>query len=263
MQASRPRPKRFVSTRLSRRGVGADLFRHRRVKQGMQRMAFLFALIAVSEAYHLCQNVAGKRSQAQQPGSGQLANRSDVELEPPMRTSEGQEGSLVNHRVSVETHVSAETKSLSEKGSDPLQRRRKPNDTDSPSKGLTPFRIGSKASAFTSRRDAGRSIGHDQPNQQLTGSPGGRAVWPTGWRRTAQGWQHVSSWQGDWRQPSELPALVAAQQAREPARISAGLRWVRTQSPLTIAAAQISIVLAIYLACQFGGKAASRSGESS
>jgi len=184
-------------------------------------MAFLFALIAVSEAYHLCQNVAGKRSQAQQPGSGQLANRSDVELEPPMRTSGGQEGSLVNHLVSVE------------------------------------------ASASTSRRDAGRSIGHDQPNQQLTGSPGGRAVWPTGWRRTAQGWQHVSSWQGDWRQPSELPALVAAQQAREPARISAGLRWVRTQSPLTIAAAQISIVLAIYLACQFGGKAASRSGESS
>jgi len=221
MQASRPRPKRFVSTRLSRRGVGADLFRHRRVKQGMQRMAFLFALIAVSEAYHLCQNVAGKRSQAQQPGSGQLANRSDVELEPPMRTSGGKEGSLVNHLVSVE------------------------------------------ASASTSRRDAGRSIGHDQPNQQLTGSPGGRAVWPTGWRRTAQGWQHVSSWQGDWRQPSELPALVAAQQAREPARISAGLRWVRTQSPLTIAAAQISIVLAIYLACQFGGKAASRSGESS
>jgi hypothetical protein len=51
---------------------------------------------------------------------------------------------LFSKPIRIKILADTETKSLSEKGSDPLRRGKKPNEIDSPLKGQTPFRIGSK-----------------------------------------------------------------------------------------------------------------------
>lgn len=107
---------------------------------------------------------------------------------------------------------------------------------------------------------------HDsaQPSRSpaVADSTAGRAVWPTGWRRTAQGWQHVSNWQGDSSRPSELPTLIAVQQAREPAWVSAGMRWLRGLSPLVVVAGQALMVVGVFVGWQLSTRDQQPSADS-
>lgn len=67
----------------------------------------------------------------------------------------------------------------------------------------------------------------------------GISVLPDGWRRTAQGWEHVSSWRAP--RPS-LDQVILGQIDREPAWIRAVLAWLRSLSPLTFAAIQLAAI---------------------
>jgi hypothetical protein len=91
-----------------------------------------------------------------------------------------------------------------------------------------------------------RAIGADllQPNSELALLSGQHPnpVAPEGWRRTSEGWEHVSTWQPIAR---PLGEIVMEQKAREPIWIRAGLAKVRDVPPLAFALLQIAAISAI------------------
>jgi hypothetical protein len=71
----------------------------------------------------------------------------------------------------------------------------------------------------------------------------GISVPPQGWRRTANGWEHVSGWQQLASRP--LGELVLNQRRREPVWIQTALRTLRQLPPLTFALLQLTAIAAI------------------
>lgn len=71
----------------------------------------------------------------------------------------------------------------------------------------------------------------------------GISVLPHGWRRTANGWEHVSSWQRATSRP--LAELVLIQCRREPAWVQQALKLLREISPVTFAMLQLTLISAI------------------
>ncbi len=71
----------------------------------------------------------------------------------------------------------------------------------------------------------------------------GVSVLPKGWRRTSNGWEHVSHW----RNPASLPLgeLVVSQRQREPVLIQKILRSLREVPPLAFAMLQLTAIAAI------------------
>ncbi len=71
------------------------------------------------------------------------------------------------------------------------------------------------------------------------------AVAPTGWRRTAAGWERA----GDWMQPTaeDLSQRVVDQIHREPAVMRSSLGIIRRVGPLGFAAGQVAFVTALIL----------------
>lgn len=76
----------------------------------------------------------------------------------------------------------------------------------------------------------------------------GISVPPQGWRRTANGWEHVSGW----RTPAALPLgeLVTIQQRREPAWMQSAMRTLRELPPLAFAFLQLTCIAAIVLSAE-------------
>jgi hypothetical protein len=93
--------------------------------------------------------------------------------------------------------------------------------------------------------------------------PDGRpsAVAPEGWRRTVDGWEHVSSWTSI----KSINRLIAEQQALEPRWVRVSFARLRRISPLMVALLQITAIAAIMNVAKSrtasGNK--DRSGESS
>jgi hypothetical protein len=71
----------------------------------------------------------------------------------------------------------------------------------------------------------------------------GISVPPHGWRRTINGWEHVSAW----RSPSSRPLgeIVSIQRQREPAWLQQSLRRLRELPPLIFALFQLTAIAAI------------------
>ncbi|MEM9368778.1 MAG: hypothetical protein AAGD07_22535 [Planctomycetota bacterium] len=72
-----------------------------------------------------------------------------------------------------------------------------------------------------------------------------RAVPPIGWRRTVDGWQHVSTWRANPMARIPLPQQILAQQSREPLWCRNLFAWLRSVPPLGFAATQLVIVFLI------------------
>jgi hypothetical protein len=70
------------------------------------------------------------------------------------------------------------------------------------------------------------------------------AVAPEGWRRTARGWEHVSTWPA---LPRPLGEIIRHQQDREPLWIQFILGTLRNVPPLAFALLQIVTVAAIVM----------------
>lgn len=64
---------------------------------------------------------------------------------------------------------------------------------------------------------------------------------PQGWRRTARGWEHVSSWS----MPRPLGEIIASQRSREPVWMQMTLAKLRNVPPLFFALLQIIAVAVI------------------
>ena len=79
--------------------------------------------------------------------------------------------------------------------------------------------------------------------ESIVHTDAGISVLPQGWRRTANGWEHVSRWQN----PASLPLgeLVLNQQQREPAWMKAVLRTLRMLPPLAFALMQLTAIAMI------------------
>ena len=73
-------------------------------------------------------------------------------------------------------------------------------------------------------------------------TPGIRSVPPEGWRRTRNGWEHVSSWMTS---QTPLSELVETQQDREPAWMRSVLGTLRSIPPLAFAAIQLGLIAVI------------------
>jgi hypothetical protein len=65
---------------------------------------------------------------------------------------------------------------------------------------------------------------------------------PQGWRRTAQGWEHVSNWPP---LPRPLGEIIMRQQEREPAWIRFTLATIRGIPPLAFGMIQIAAIAAV------------------
>ncbi len=79
-------------------------------------------------------------------------------------------------------------------------------------------------------------------------SSGPKSVPPEGWRRTAAGWQHVSTWP---KQNDSINSLLATQKSREPAMVRRAVQMIGGLSPATFALMQI---LAIGLIAVFASR---------
>lgn len=77
--------------------------------------------------------------------------------------------------------------------------------------------------------------------QQVSVSKGARAVLPTGWRRTANGWQHVSSWAAATRRVP-LSQRVVAQRNAHPVWMRKAMDSIRQIPPGSFALAQLASV---------------------
>jgi hypothetical protein len=77
------------------------------------------------------------------------------------------------------------------------------------------------------------------------------AVFPDGWRRTAQGWQHTSEWQTEGY--SAIPAarsmraILLAERNRERSLIEQSIDEFRSISPIIIAVWQVTLVGCIWI----------------
>lgn len=76
----------------------------------------------------------------------------------------------------------------------------------------------------------------------LLGSRRPNPVAPEGWRRTDQGWEHVSTWRPI---PRPLDEIIATQVDREPAWIRNILDRLRSVPPLMFALIQVTAIAAI------------------
>lgn len=74
---------------------------------------------------------------------------------------------------------------------------------------------------------------------------------PEGWRRTANGWEHVSTWPPP---PRPLGDWIASQQAREPKWVQRTLAELRETPPLIFAMIQITAIAAVVVFTQRVGK---------
>ena len=82
-------------------------------------------------------------------------------------------------------------------------------------------------------------LGASDPGQPRHGQP--NAVAPDGWRRTSDGWEHVSNW------PSikSINQLIAEQHEMEPEWIRSVFGKLRGISPLMVALLQITAIATI------------------
>ncbi len=69
------------------------------------------------------------------------------------------------------------------------------------------------------------------------------SVAPEGWRRTRNGWEHVSTWRSVATRP--LAEIIESQRQAEPAWIQAGLLKIREVPPLMFALIQITSIAVI------------------
>lgn len=81
----------------------------------------------------------------------------------------------------------------------------------------------------------------------VTISPSGvKSVMPAGWRRTKNGWEHVSTWTNlGLPTTSSINELISQQQAREPQWIRVAMARLSRVPPLMIAVMQITAIAAI------------------
>lgn len=70
----------------------------------------------------------------------------------------------------------------------------------------------------------------------------GRAVLPLGWRRTAQGWQHVSTWTKPLEPLPSLHERILAQRAAEPSWVRRLMSVIRSIPPIGIAILQLAAI---------------------
>lgn len=97
-------------------------------------------------------------------------------------------------------------------------------------------------------RDNGQTSEHPTLASQESAPQGvRRAVLPVGWRRTAQGWQHVSTWRRVARNELTLSQRIVAQQRAEPLWLRAGLAKIRRTPPGCFAMAQLLAVGILFL----------------
>jgi hypothetical protein len=77
------------------------------------------------------------------------------------------------------------------------------------------------------------------------------AVFPDGWRRTAQGWQHTSKWQteGYYVLPAtqSMRAILLAERNRERSLIEQSIESFRSISPIIIAVWQVTLIGCIWI----------------
>ncbi|MEM8910630.1 MAG: hypothetical protein AAGC97_02590 [Planctomycetota bacterium] len=83
----------------------------------------------------------------------------------------------------------------------------------------------------------------DMPVDPSTLPVQGRAVPPVGWRRTADGWQHVSTWLMTGR-PS-LGQLIHTQRKQEPVWMQQWMQAIRQVPPQWFAMGQIALIIAV------------------
>ncbi|MCM2373211.1 hypothetical protein [Aporhodopirellula aestuarii] len=86
----------------------------------------------------------------------------------------------------------------------------------------------------------------EETKPSMTEQP--RAVLPQGWRRTASGWQHVSTWSAIPDQTLSLTEHVIAQRDAEPPWLREGMAMLRQIHPGWIAIAQLTAVGVLFLA---------------
>ncbi len=98
------------------------------------------------------------------------------------------------------------------------------------------------------------TTGVDSLELKPDGTMGPVSVAPTGWRRTANGWENVATW----TKPSRpLREIVAMQHEREPQWMRSTLAGVRGLPPLAFAMLQITAIAAIVaIGRRSGGKEA-------
>ena len=89
--------------------------------------------------------------------------------------------------------------------------------------------------------------GSNDPIEIVTVSPTGvKSVMPTGWRRTKNGWEHVSTWTNlGLPSAASINELIGQQQAREPRWIRMAMARISRVPPLMIALIQIAAIAAI------------------
>lgn len=95
------------------------------------------------------------------------------------------------------------------------------------------------------------SVTASAPRRDVEPNRGGQRqpnpVPPVGWRRTSNGWEHVSDW------PAAAPSLnelILSQRAEEPAWARALFRHLRSVSPLAFGLFQLTAVALITAACE-------------
>ncbi len=76
---------------------------------------------------------------------------------------------------------------------------------------------------------------------------GPRAVLPAGWRRTADGWQHVSTWKESPIKRLSLSQLVLAQRDAEPFWLRQATEYLRRTPPGCFALAQLLCVGLLFI----------------
>jgi len=85
------------------------------------------------------------------------------------------------------------------------------------------------------------SFGTTDDHRATTGETAvGISVQPEGWRRTVNGWEHVSNWHAS---AVPLEQVISGQRDREPYWVRALLAWLRSLSPVTYAAIQLATLI--------------------
>ena len=93
-----------------------------------------------------------------------------------------------------------------------------------------------------------KAKGHlDGPTAEITiGKDGTKSVMPAGWRRTRNGWEHVSTWPSPGRYPEfTINELLQRQREREPKWIRMVMARISRVPPLMVALIQLTAIAAI------------------
>ncbi|WP_146576484.1 hypothetical protein [Neorhodopirellula pilleata] len=100
-------------------------------------------------------------------------------------------------------------------------------------------------------RDADRhSANQSFASSELEPDRIGRAVLPVGWRRTSEGWEHVSTWGWATQNELTLSQRIVAQRRAEPVWLQAALAKIRRTPPGCFALAQLLCVGILFLVCR-------------